>query len=132
MAIATDFKQRRSVSAQGNGFAVDGQNFANTATLALDGARSRPRYFDGRFLTGKDLSRDQDYVRQRQDDLARASGTGVIAGLFITQVNATEISMEDGFGVTASGDLVDQPASANQCGGDGTAAGAARAVASGS
>ncbi len=106
MAITTDFNQRRSASSKENGFVIDGQDFANTATLALDGARSRPRYFDGRFLTGKDLSRDQDYVRQRQDDLARASGTGVIAGLHVTQETATDISIADGFGVTASGDLV--------------------------
>ncbi len=34
--------------------------------LVLDGLRRRPRYFDGRFLTGADLTRDQDYARQRQ------------------------------------------------------------------
>ena len=30
--------------------------------LVLDGLRVRPRYFDGRFLTSSDLTRDQDYV----------------------------------------------------------------------
>ena len=106
MVIATDFKSRRSVFAKENGFAIDDQSFANFSTLALDGTRSRPRYFDGRFLTGKDLSRDQDYVRQRQDDLARASGAGVIAGLDVKQIDATDLTIGDGFGVTASGDLV--------------------------
>ena len=43
--------------------------------LILDGFRRRPRYFDGRFLTGADLTRDQDYVRQRQADMARAAGS---------------------------------------------------------
>jgi hypothetical protein len=28
--------------------------------LILDGYRRRPRYFDGKFLTGADLTRDQD------------------------------------------------------------------------
>jgi hypothetical protein len=36
------------------------------SSLILDGLRRRPRWFDGRFLTGADLTRDQDYARQRQ------------------------------------------------------------------
>src|SRR6187549_1784728 len=56
--------------------------------LILDGLRRRPRYFDGRFLTGADLTRDQDYVRQRQADMARAGGSGVITGLMVDDVDS--------------------------------------------
>ena len=56
----------------------DMQSLLGHSALVLDGQRRRPRYFDGRFLTGADLTRDQDYVRQRQADLARASGSGVV------------------------------------------------------
>src|SRR5215207_10728798 len=59
----------------------DMQQLLGASALVLDGLRRRPRYFDGRFLTGADLTRDQDYVRQRQADLARAGGSGVISGL---------------------------------------------------
>jgi hypothetical protein len=77
--------------------------------LVLDGLRRRPRYFDGRFLTGADLTRDQDYVRQRQADMARAGGAGVISGLHV-QEGAIELGetlrIEAGIGLTAAGDLV--------------------------
>lgn len=106
MAIPTQFKPRRMASAKETGFEIEGQTFADTSTLAIDGARIRPRYFDGRFLTGQDLARDQDYVRQRQDDLAKATGTGVIAGLNVTNSGNTELIIAAGFGVTENGDLV--------------------------
>lgn len=75
--------------------------------LILDGRRTRPRYFDGRFLTAADLTRDQDYVRQRQADLARASGTGVIAGLRVSLPrDGQSLIMEPGHGVTPGGEIV--------------------------
>src|SRR6478735_6234161 len=77
--------------------------------LILDGLRRRPRYFDGRFLTGADLTRDQDYVRQRQADIARAGGSGVISGLMVDDVDSiggTTLRIEAGHGVTPNGDLV--------------------------
>ena len=57
------------------------QRLLGESALVLDGLRRRPRCLDGKFLTGADLTRDQDYIRQRQADLARATGTGVVAGL---------------------------------------------------
>src|SRR6188508_383410 len=60
------------------------QRLLGDSALVLDGLRRRPRYFDGKFLTGADLTRDQDYIRQRQADLARATGTGVVAGLDVS------------------------------------------------
>lgn len=77
--------------------------------LILDGFRRRPRYFDGRFLTGADLTRDQDYVRQRQADMARAGGVGVITGLRVTNRTLTRgqtLSITAGVGLTPSGDVV--------------------------
>ena len=66
--------------------------------VMLDGLRRRPRYFDGKFLTGGDLTRDQDYIRQRQNDLAAATGIGVVRGLHAAIVNdgtGTDITIED-------------------------------------
>ena len=77
--------------------------------LVLDGLRRRPRYFDGKFLTGADLTRDQDYVRQRQADMARAGGAGVITGLRVQERaldRGETLLIEPGVGVTGSGDLV--------------------------
>jgi len=85
------------------------QRLLGDSALILDGLRRRPRYFDGRFLTGADLTRDQDYVRQRQADLARAGGTGVVIGLQVSAGNdpaAQMLVIEAGHGVTPSGDLV--------------------------
>src|ERR1044072_2598046 len=62
----------------------DLQALLGNSALVLDGQRRRARYFDGRLLTGADMTRDQDYIRQRQNDLARASGTGVINGLQVS------------------------------------------------
>lgn len=77
--------------------------------LILDGLRRRPRYFDGRFLTGADLTRDQDYVRQRQADMASAGGTGVIRGLKVRNrslLRGQTLRISAGVGLTPSGDLV--------------------------
>ncbi|MEE9432865.1 MAG: hypothetical protein V3V15_01325 [Sphingorhabdus sp.] len=77
--------------------------------LILDGMRRRPRYFDGRFLTGADLTRDQDYVRQRQADLARAGGTGVINGLRVSNralARGQTLRISSGVGLTPSGSVV--------------------------
>jgi hypothetical protein len=88
---------------------ADMQSLLGASALVLDGLRQRPHYFDGRFLTGADLTRDQDYVRQRQGDLARACGSGVVTGLEVRLSDATSgqrISINPGHGITPSGDLV--------------------------
>lgn len=78
--------------------------------LAIDARRTRPRYFDGRFLAARDLSADQAYGDARQRDLARASGSGVAAGLELTAgPGATELRIAPGFGVTPGGDVVVVP-----------------------
>jgi len=77
--------------------------------LILDGLRRRPHYFDGRFLTGADLTRDQDYVRQRQADMARSAGTGIISGLQVRSMalaRGQTVRIQPGVGLTPSGDVV--------------------------
>lgn len=87
----------------------DMQGLLGHSAIVLDGQRRRPRYFDGRFLTGADLTRDQDYIRQRQADLARATGTGVVVGLQVSLGGGSgsqTLVIQPGHGVTPSGDLV--------------------------
>lgn len=79
------------------------------SALVLDGLRRRPRYFDGRFLTGADMTRDQEYIRQRQADLARASGSGVVTGLQVGMVGSAGgemLTIAAGHGITPTGDIV--------------------------
>ena len=87
----------------------DMESLLGHSAIVLDGLRRRPRYFDGRFLTGADLTRDQDYIRQRQADLARASGTGVVAGLQVGLTGSPGgemLTITPGHGVTPSGEIV--------------------------
>lgn len=87
----------------------DVEGLLGNSALVLDGLRRRPHYFDGRFLTGADLTRDQDYIRQRQADLARATGTGVVTGLDVGLTGSPGgelLSITPGHGVTPSGDIV--------------------------
>jgi len=45
----------------------------NNGSLVIDSQRSRPYWFDGRFLAARDLQREQDYFLQRQADLGQAA-----------------------------------------------------------
>ncbi len=45
----------------------------NNGSLVIDSQRTRPLWFDGRFLAARDLQREQDYFLQRQADLSLAS-----------------------------------------------------------
>jgi hypothetical protein len=86
---------------------VEFENLRRGGALITDGRRHRPRYFQGRFLTAQDLTRDQSYFLARQADLGRATGSGVMRGLFVTQgATATSIIIESGHGVTPAGELV--------------------------
>ena len=104
MSIAQLIASDRSVLAR-----EDVEDQVEQGPLILDGLRRRPRYFDGKFLTGADLTRDQDYVRQRQADMARAGGAGVISGLLVanrTLRQGQTLSITAGVGLTPSGDVV--------------------------
>jgi hypothetical protein len=87
--------------------AVETAALADAGLLALDARRARPRYFDGRFLTAADLTRDQQYVLARQAELARALGSGVVNGLEVTRgADAREVVVAAGHGITPSGEQV--------------------------
>ena len=89
-------------------------DFEEAETLRRLGAlfrmerRSRPRYFDGRFLAARDLIRDQAYFLARQTDLGRGIGSGVVTGLTVSARAglATELVIAPGHGLTPAGEMV--------------------------
>jgi hypothetical protein len=85
----------------------------NNGSIVLDSRRTRPLWFDGRFLAAKDLEREQDYFLQRQADLGQAGGFGVMHGLYVSQPpttgpvsDAETIVIQAGGGITPAGELV--------------------------
>ena len=75
--------------------------------------RSRPLWFDGRFLAARDLERDQIAFLHRQGRLGRAAGFGVVHGLLVQRVAATgqspdadTIVIRAGQGITPGGEMV--------------------------
>lgn len=79
----------------------------DTGVLIEDPRRQRPRYFDGRLLTARDLIRDQQYFLTREADLGQAAGSGVAQGMIVEQgADAHTLTITDGHGVTPSGELV--------------------------
>lgn len=104
MSIAQLIASDRSVLSR-----EDVEDEVEQGPVILDGLRARSAFFDGKFLTGADLTRDQDYVRQRQADMARAGGIGVITGLRVrnrTLAEGQTLSISAGVGLTPSGDVV--------------------------
>lgn len=78
-----------------------------TGVLVDDSRRERPRWFDGRFLSARDLVREQQYFLAREAELGRASGSGVAAGLEVRPGDeAGALVIEAGHGVTPAGELV--------------------------
>ena len=76
-------------------------------TLVDDPRRERPRYFDGRFLSARDLIRDQQYFLAREADLGRASGAGVASGLQVRSgPTPARLRISAGQGITPAGELV--------------------------
>jgi len=78
------------------------------ANLLVDEShRVRPRYFDGKFLAARDLTRDQAYFLARQAGFARALGAGVVDGLAVSAgAVASDLLVAPGFGTTSAGELV--------------------------
>lgn len=98
----------------------DLQKYVTSGALVLDSRRRRPLYFEGRFLAARDLERDQDYFLQRQADLGRSAGLGVVHGLEVSQMLDNQkrvvpdgIVISAGQGVTPSGELVLLPSEIN-------------------
>ncbi|MFY0566327.1 hypothetical protein ACN28E_21160 [Archangium lansingense] len=75
-------------------------------TLVHDERRLRSFFFDGRFLTAKDLTREQAYFLTRQADLSRGGGVGVVTGLRVDDVDPRALRINAGHGVTPSGEAV--------------------------
>ncbi|MEF8728758.1 MAG: hypothetical protein V5B34_11175 [Accumulibacter sp.] len=75
--------------------------------LIEDPRRERPRYFDGRFLAARDLTRDQEYILTREADLGQAAGSGVARGLDVERGSAGDrVTITAGHGITPAGELV--------------------------
>jgi hypothetical protein len=96
--------------------ATDLANYVANGSAVLDSRRTRPLWFDGRFLTARDLEREQNYFLQRQADLGKAPGFGVIDGLMVDTAAASNqaaerdaIVIQSGRGVTPAGELVAIP-----------------------
>ena len=87
---------------------VDTARTLREANLMVEEShRVRPRWFDGKFLAARDLTREQAYFLARQAGFARALGTGVVEGLEVSQGSvATELQVSPGFGYTTAGELV--------------------------
>jgi hypothetical protein len=85
------------------------EQLRSSGTLVVDERRRRPLYFDGRFLTARDLTREQQYFLARQADLGRAGGTGVVHGLMVTSNGGTSLTIDPGHGVTPAGETVILP-----------------------
>jgi len=83
----------------------------SNGSIVLDSRRTRPLWFDGRFLAARDLAREQNYFLQRQADLGRSGGFGVIHGLMVetpigNAADAETIIIRAGQGITPAGELV--------------------------
>jgi len=83
--------------------------FERGGSVIVDYRRSRPRWFDGRFLKAADLNREINYFLTRQADLAVAAGTGVVEGLQVREHSATGINISQGHGMTFDGERVFLP-----------------------
>lgn len=78
-----------------------------TGSLIVDERRTRPLYFDGRFLTARDLTRDQNYILTRQGDMGRATGSGIVQGLEVrSDPGGLAVTITAGHGLAATGELV--------------------------
>ncbi|MDC0747853.1 hypothetical protein [Polyangium mundeleinium] len=87
------------------------RTLAKDGALVADDRRVRSSYFDGRFLTAKDLTRDQAHFATRQADLARGVGGGVVRGLRVypgitSHVPDGTIKIDRGHGITPGGEIV--------------------------
>ncbi len=60
---------------------ADAKTLQEQGVLAMDPERALPLWFDGRYLTARDLNREQNYFLSRQTAIGKAIGRGVIEGL---------------------------------------------------
>lgn len=109
-ATRPDEQEELEQAQSGNRDKLSAQEFEvlqQGGTLIMDTARRRPLYFDGRFLTARDLTRDQNYFLLRQADIGRTRGAGVVSGLLVeTSTSTSDIIIRAGHGITTSGEIV--------------------------
>jgi hypothetical protein len=88
--------------------AVEAKLLIARGALVRDARRTRPRYFDGRFLTAADLTADQAWTLTRQAELGRLLGAGVVEGLDVEPegTNGTKLRVRKGTALAASGEVV--------------------------
>ena len=75
--------------------------------ISLDQRRSRPLWFDGRFLKAADLNQEQNYLLSRMADMTLAAGPGVVSGLSVTALSGGRLAIEKGYGTTFDGEAVE-------------------------
>ena len=63
---------------------ADARALRREGVLAMDPERTLPLWFDGRYLTARDLNREQNYFLSRQAAIGKAVGRGVVEGLEVT------------------------------------------------
>ncbi len=88
--------------------------YQGNGSVVLNSQRTRPYWFDGRFLAAQDLAREQNYFLQRQADLGQSAGFGVVHGLWVDtpdssavqNASADTVIIRAGQGITPSGELV--------------------------
>ncbi len=94
--------------------ANDAKALRRAGVLVDDPRRERPRYFDGRFLAARDLTRDQQYFLTREADLGRAAGSGAATGLHVAPGGTPQsLTIAAGHGITPAGELVLLPRDLN-------------------
>ena len=87
-------------------------NFQGNGSVVLDSRRTRPLWFDGRFMAARDLEREQNYFLQREADLGQAAGFDVMNGLLVDQAvvngrpDAQTVVIHAGNGITPAGEMV--------------------------
>lgn len=89
------------------------EKFKEGGPIIIDYQRSRPRWFDGRFLKAADLNSESTYFLTRQADLALSTGTGVVEGLEVAEAGGTRIKIGKGYGMTFDGERVFLPQNVN-------------------
>src|SRR6185437_16904805 len=75
-------------------------------TPIVDGAIKSIKFFNGRMLTGEDLTQEQKANREARDRLGRATGDGVAYGLEVTVSPTTTsptVTVQPGLAVNRHG-----------------------------
>ena len=86
----------------------DAMRLQSEGSLAMDPERALPLWFDGRYLTARDLNREQYYFLARQSAIGKAVGRGVIEGLEVSvdgqnSFAGTRLTINAGQGIAFDG-----------------------------